>query len=156
MAQALLLALGPELIHLGLDKVGGAAGDDLVIAYALLADLLVHRAGQLAVLASQEALGLFGDHLVPLAGQYVQHRLRANYLAGGSYQRREAEVLADTRNLLQHLVILVLGVGLLQLADEVREHTAGHLVQKGVNVHLQHFGVDVQLAGHVPEVCRGL
>ena len=156
MAQALLLALGAELVHLGLQQVGGAAGDDLVAADGLLAHFLVDLAGQLAVLAAEQALGLLGNHLVALAGQHVQHSLRAHNLAGGGNQGRIAKVLPHVGDFLQHSVILVLGVGLLQLGNQVGQHAAGHLVQQGVHVHLQHLGVDVQLLGHAAEVGSGL
>ena len=56
---------------------------------------------------------------VAVAGQHVQYRLRTHNLAGRGDQGRIAEVLADTRHFFQHVVILILGIGLLQLGDQV-------------------------------------
>lgn len=103
------------------------------------ADLFVDGSGQLAVFAAQHGLGLLGDHLVALAGDDVQHGLRADDLAGRRDQRGIAEVLAHARNLSEHVVVLVLLARLLELGDEVREHTAGDLIEERVRVDIQHL-----------------
>ena len=147
--EHVLLALGEVLVllavlgKLGLQKVGGAAGDDVLGLDARLgADLFVDGSGQLAVFAAQHGLGLLGDHLVALAGDDVQHGLRADDLAGRRDQRGIAEVLAHARNLSEHVVVLVLLARLLELGDEVREHTAGDLIEERVRVDIQHLRVE--------------
>ena len=60
--------------HLGLNQIGGTAGNDFGIADALFANVLIDLAGQTAILAAQQTLGLLGDHLVALAAQHVQAR----------------------------------------------------------------------------------
>ena len=106
--------------QLRLKKVGGAAGDDILGLDARLgAHLVADLAGQLAVFAAQHGLGFLGNHLIALAGDDVQHGLRADDLARGRDQRGIAEVLAHARDLSEHVVILVLLPGLLELGDEI-------------------------------------
>ena len=101
-------------------------------------DFLVHLAGELAVGASEQVLAVVGEVLVA-AHEHVEHGLGAHDLAGGGHQGRVAEVLADHGDLRQHVVVLILGAGLLELAHQVAEHAAGHLVDEGVGVH--HHGL---------------
>ncbi|CAN4041366.1 DUF1835 domain-containing protein, partial [Dysosmobacter welbionis] len=121
---------------------------------------LVDLAGQGAVLAPQHGLGFLGEGLVSLPKDHVHHRLGAHDLAGGRHQGRTAEVLSDPGDLRQHVVVLVLLPGLLELGDEVREHAAGHLVEQGIGVHVQHLGVQgafvLEPLGHLAEVHGGL
>ena len=148
------------LIHFRLEQVGRAAGDDLVVADRHLADFLVHRSRELAVLAAQQALRLVREGLIA-AEQHVHNRLRANDLRGRRNERRIAEVLTNLRDLSQHVVILVHRVELLELADHVGEHAARHLILQGVGVHAQHLArhepaVLLQTGGHAAEVRRAL
>ena len=133
--QHVLLRLGDvlELLFIGFqlrgDVVRRTAGDDLFrIDASQRPDLRVHLTGQCAVLAPQQSLGLLGEGLV-LAHDDVHHRLRAHDLAGGGHQRGIAEVLADAGDLCQHVVVLVLLPGLLQLGDQVGQHPAGDLIE---------------------------
>ena len=166
-AQHVLLALGEVLVlrlillQLGLQQVRRTAGDDLVgLDAGLGPDRLVDLAGQSAVLALQDGPGLLGEGLVPLAHDDVHHGLGTHDLGGGGHQRGIAVVLADPGNLRQHVVILVLLAGLLELADQVGQHAAGHLIEQGVGVHVQHLGVQrtgiLQPLGHLPEVDGGV
>ena len=54
VALGVLTALLTVLIQLVADQVGGAAGDDLLIAQSLLAHFLIDGSGQTAVLAAQQ------------------------------------------------------------------------------------------------------
>ena len=135
--------------------------DDLLRLDAGLGpDLLVDLAGQGAVLALQHSPGLLGEGLVPLAHDDVHDGLGAHDLGGGGHQRGIAEVLPDTGDLSQHIVVLVLLAGLLELADQVGQHAAGHLVEQGVGVHVQDLGVQgalvLQPLGHLAEVGGGV
>ena len=164
--QHVLLRLGDvlELLFVGFqlrgDVVRRTAGDDrLRVDACQRPDLRVHLAGQRAVLAPQQSLGLLGEGLV-LAHDDVHHRLGAYDLAGGGHQRGIAEVLADAGNLRQHVVILVLLPSLLELGDQVGQHAAGNLIEQGVGVHPQDLGVQnalvLQTGRHLAEVGRRL
>ena len=108
------------LRKLRLQKVGGAAGDDVLgLNAGFGTHLVTDLAGQLTIFAAQHGLGLLGDHLVALAGDDVQHGLCADDLARRRDQRGIAEVLAHARDLGEHVVILVLLARLLKLGDEV-------------------------------------
>ena len=136
-------------------------GDHLIVANALFAHFLVHGSGQTAVFAAQQALGFLGDHLIALAAQDVHHSLSANDLAGGRYQRRIAKVLAHARYFRQHVVILIHGVSLLELPNQVGQHAARHLIQKRVRIRGKHArGIAPALLGklirHLAEIRRDL
>ena len=73
-----------------------------------------------------------GDRLVALLAQDVEDRLGGDQLPHGRDQRRVAEVAAHARDLLQDLVEAVGRIVLFQLALDVLEHEAGHLVAEHV------------------------
>ena len=144
------------LLKLRLDEVGRTAGDDLVIADALLADFLVHLARQLAVFAAQHALALFGDHLIALTDKNVHNSLRTDDLAGRGNERRVTEVSTDARHFCEHIIVLVFCVCLLELRDKVRKHAARNLIQQRVGIDLKDLRVNVQLICNRTEVCGNL
>ena len=138
-----LCSLGLEFLHLGLEGVGKPAGDRLLVAEDPLGELLADRGGGLAVVAMDQALELLGHHLVPLAQDDIEDRLGADDLAGRGDQRRVTGVLADTRDLSEHLVQLILLAGVLELLEHVGEHAARHLIEQGVGVDAQRLRVDL-------------
>ena len=132
-----------QFVHLGSKRVGKAAGNGLLVAKDLLGELGLDGSGSLAVVAVDQTLELLGNHLVALAHDDVEHRLRTNDLAGGGDQRRITCILTDAGDLGQHFVQLVFLAGILQLLEHVGEHTARHLIQQGVGVHAQALGADL-------------
>ena len=72
-----------QFVHLGSKRVGKAAGNGLLVAKDLLGELGLDGSGSFAVVAVDQTLELLGDHLVALAHDDVEHRLRTNDLAGG-------------------------------------------------------------------------
>ena len=133
-------SLGGELVaqilHAGLDAVGGAAGDDF-LAGALGAfglKLGIDGGGGVAVVAECHVHGL-GGNLLPATELDVEGGLGAHNLRGGGDQRNPAKSLADNGNLCHHFVELVHDVEFLELVAEVGEHAAGHLVEEGGAVH---------------------
>src|SRR5690606_10172574 len=85
-------------------SAGREAGDRFGASQLAGLQLGVERSGRRAVLALEHAGGFLGDGLVALAGQHVDHRLSADDLRSGRHQWNEAQVLAHTGNLLEHLV----------------------------------------------------
>ena len=96
-----------------------------------------------------DSLELLGHRLVSLAHDYIEHGLRAHDLRGGSDKRRIANVRTDSRDLLQHLGQLIQLPCLCQLAHQVGEHSAGHLVKQSVHVHLECLRIE-QTVGQIP------
>ena len=165
--EHILLAAGEALVllavlrQLRLNEVGGAAGDDVFgLDAGFGAHLLVDRAGQLAVLAAQHGTGFLREVLVALTEDNVHHGLRADDLARRCDQRGIAEVLTHAGDLGEHVVILILLACLLELGNEVGEHTAGHLIEQGVGVDVEHLGIEraacLEALGDLTEVDGGL
>ncbi len=144
--EHVLLAVGQIPYLVGHLVVGGghqrarcdARVQDLGVASHLRHDLLVHVARGLAVVAAHVVLHLLGDDAPALAGEHVEHRLRAHDLRHGGHERRIAHLGANLRNLRHHLGQAVGRLLHLQLADEVAHHAAGHLV--GVHLHVDERG----------------
>ena len=116
--------------------------------------LLAYRPRRFTVVAHDVVAHFHGHHGVALAGQHVEGGLGADDLAGGGYQRRVAEILADRLHFLEHLGQPVLCVLLAQLGHQVREHAAGNLRLDDVGVHAVADGALelAVLAAHLGEV----
>lgn len=123
--------------ELGLDEVGRTARDRLFVAEDLFDDLRIGLRRQSAVLASEHALCLGGDHLVSLAADDVEHRLRADDLAGRGDERRIAEILAHVRHFGEHFFVLVECTERFELSYKVGEHAARDLVDERLDVRLE-------------------
>ena len=101
--------------------------------------------GRGAVLAAQVGLHLVGHDVPALAGEHVEHGLRADDLRHRRDQRREADLGAHDGDLLEHLGQAVERVLLLELALEVADHAARHLVR--VHLHVRERGDAAVVAG---------
>ena len=119
--------IGFQRRQLRFEQIRRAAGDGVgAVEHAGLQGG-VNRYRGVAVFAFENTGGLFRNGFVALAAQHVEHRLGADNLRGRRDQRDKTEVLAHAGDFRQHLVQLIGGVLLLQLAFEVGEHPARHL-----------------------------
>ena len=145
LLDGVLGGLSLQLVHLGLQRVGKAAGDGLLALQDKVAELLLDGSGSLAVVAMDQALELLGDHLVALTHDDVKDSLGANDLAGRGDQRRVTGILTNAGNLLQNILELVFLAGVLQLLQHVGEHATRNLVQQGVGIDAQRLLVDLAI-----------
>ena len=140
------------LLHIGLDLLSESVklGSELICGTAInsggVADDLLYECGidlhgSLTVLTFNESLEFLGYHLVSLATDNVEYCLSTNDLRGRSYERRIACISSYSRNFLKNLSQLIRLTCLLELRNEVGEHSAGNLVDKCVYVYLEHLGV---------------
>ena len=89
IGQHILVAAGQVsdfllgLFKAGLQGVGKAALQGLLIAQNLLDQFGVQFAGSSAVFAADVGLDFLGDVLIPLAGEHIVGRLHTHHLAGG-------------------------------------------------------------------------
>ena len=131
------------VFHLGVrggdQRAGRHVGrQHLGVAHHFRHDVLVHAARRLAVVAADVVLHLLGHDAPALAGEHVEHGLRADDLGHGCDERRVAHLGAHLRDLLHDLGKAVDGVLDLQLGHQVRHHAAGHLVR--VHLHVREGG----------------
>ena len=137
----LLAVVLERLVH----EVGRPHVDGLLVAEHALDDLARDGSRGGAVPAAQVGLHLV-RHDVPAApGEHVEHGLRADDLRHRRDQRREADLGAHDRDLLEHLGQTVEGVLLRELALEVADHAARHLVR--VHLHVRERGDAAVVAG---------
>ena len=102
-----------------------------------------------AVVAEHEVGELAGQHLVA-AHQDVEDGLGADDLAGRRDQRRIAGVLADSRNLGEHLLDAVAGALLLELALHVGDHAAGNLAVEDLGLDADELGLELARSAGEP------
>ena len=105
------------------------------VAHDLRHNVLVHAARSLAVVAADVVLHLLGHDAPALAGEHVEHSLRAHDLRQRRDERRIAHLGTHLRNLAHHLGQAIGGVLDLKLRHEVRHHAARHLVR--VHLHVR-------------------
>ena len=113
-------------------------GQHLGVARDLLHDLGVDASRGLAVVAADVILHLLGHDAPALAGEHVEHGLRAHDLRHGRDERRIADLCAHARDLLHDLGQAIGCVLHLELAHEVGHHAAGHLMR--VHLHMDERG----------------
>ena len=120
----------------GDERAGRHVGwQHLGVAHDLRHDVLVHAARRLAVVPADVILHLLGHDAPTLAGEHVEHGLRAHDLRHRRDERRVAHLGAHLRDLLHDLGQAVGRVLDFQLRHEVRHHAARHLVR--VHLHVR-------------------
>ena len=147
------LELGGQLVHFGLEQVGRAAGNDLAAIQHTSLQLGVEWRGRGAVLTLEHAGGFLGDGLVALTSEHIDHRLSADDLRRGGYQRDESQVFAHARNLGQYLIELILGALLFELAFHVGEHASRYLGDQDARIDTLEVALELRvLLAHLAEV----
>src|SRR5699024_1397160 len=82
-------------------------------------------------------LCLFCYHLVTLTHKHVKYGLSTNDLRRWCNQRRLSQILTNSRNFFQNIVIFIFCMLVFQLRSQVGKHTAWHLIQKGLDIYSQ-------------------
>ena len=142
-----------QMFQFGFQQIGGAAIDNFFIANCIFLQVGVDRCGRLAVTALQVTFYFIGDGRITLAGQDIDHSLRADNLRGWCNQWRVAKVFANQRDFLVHFINPVERVAFLQLIGEIGNHAAGYLEHMNAGVDTGEFTFKtVVFFAHIGEV----
>ncbi len=123
-----------RLLHLRVEEVGRPDGDRLVAPDYLPPQLGIDRAGRTAVQPVQVILQLLRDGGEPFAAQHVVHGLGRDHLAERRDERRIADVPAHMVGFVENFVQAVARVLRAELADDLLEHEAWHVVAEDARV----------------------